>query len=188
MPRVNWGVSASDVDNFDRDNQFAPYDGPIPVNGVYAWRVKVLKSAAAVGNKLPQLRVGLQLIPRKSRKEEHKYKGYFLMAFLPISERTNFRYVPFLDAIGVTGKEFERGTITDEEGNVKKIGRWRNTGEVMIKAEIKDGVDADNNPRKDIGWMGAIGEEDPEPEEDDEDFDDDDADEMEYDDDEEEPF
>jgi hypothetical protein len=180
MPKVSWGVGAADIDNFDRESQYAPYDGPIPANGVYQFRVKVLKHAAGAKDKFPQLRVGLELVPRKNRREEKALKGYFLMAFLPISERTQFRYVPFLDAIGVSGREFERGTITDEDGNVKKIGRWRNTGEVIIKAEIKDSSDQNGNSRKDVGWMGAADDDDPEDDDDeyetDGDEDDDDGD------------
>jgi hypothetical protein len=159
MPKVTWGISPSDVDEFDRDSQYRPYMGPIPPNGVYEWQVKVLKSVAGTRDKNPQLRIGLELVPRSSRKEEKKYSRYFLMAFLPIMEKTTFRYVPFLDALGVSGKEFANGTMTDEEGNIKKIGRWRNTGDVMIAAELKDGTDEKGNSRKEIGWMGPIEEE-----------------------------
>jgi hypothetical protein len=178
MPRVAWGVSASDVDNFDRESQYAPYDGPIPTNGVYLWKIKKLQHIAPTGDKLPQLRIGLELIPRKGRREEKAYSGYFLMAFLPVSQRTQFRYVPFLDAIGVSGREFERGTVTDEEGNISKIGKWRNSGDEIIKAEIKDGEDQHGNSRKEIGWMGATTDDpDEDYDEDGEEFDDDDEDE-----------
>lgn len=183
MPKVNWGVRAADIDNFDRDSQYAPYDGPVPPNGVYQWKVKVLKSVAGTREKNPQLRVGLELVPRKADPSEKRMKGYFIMAFLPIMDKTQFRYVPFLDALGVSGREFERGTITDEEGNVKKIGRWRNGGDTLIKAELKDGTDQSGNPRKDIGWMGALTDEP----DDDEDFDEDDEqDDADYDDEDEE--
>lgn len=173
MPKVNWGISATDVDSYDRDSQYKPYDGPVPVNGVYKFKVKALKFVAGTGTKLPQMRIGLELVPRNA--SEKKYAGYYIMLFPPISERTQFRYVPFLDAIGVTGREFEQGTITDEAGNIKKIGRWRNNGDTMIKGEIRDDVDQHGAPRKDIGWMGAVGEE---PDYDDDDLEDDDADEY----------
>jgi len=173
MPKVNWGIRASDVDNFDRESQYTPYDGPIPTNGVYQFRVKRLQSIAGTREKNPQLRVGLELVPRKGRAEEKRMAGYFLMAFIPVSDKTAFRYVPFLDAIGVSGREFEVGTITDEEGNVKKIGRWRNTGNEIIKAEVKDGQDQNGNTRKEIGWIGALGDSGPD-DDDEEDADDDD--------------
>jgi len=162
MGRVNWGIKASDVDEFDRDSQYKPYDGPVPSNGVFQFQVKVLKYAAATKDKVAQLRVGLELVPRKGRKDERKYGGYFIMLFAPVTPRTGFRYVPFLDAIGVSGDEFERSTITDTEGNITKIGKWRNDGQEIILAELKDGVDQNNNPRKEIGWMGYVPEEDDE--------------------------
>ncbi len=157
MPKANWGISAGDVDGYDRSSQYAPYDGPVPVNGVYKWRVKRLLSIAPTGTRLPQLRVGLELVPRT--KEEKQYAGYYITAFLPVSERTAFRYVPFLDAIGVSGREFESGTIIDEEGNIKKIGKFRFDPEkTYIKGQLKDDTDGQGNPRKDIGWMGAPGD------------------------------
>lgn len=155
MPRVNWGVSARDIDNFDREAQYKPYDGPIPRNGVYRWKVKKLQYVAATREKNPQLRIGLELIPRKGRKEERAYKGFFVMLFPPVTDRTQFRYVPFLDAIGVSASDFEKRTLADEEGNIKSIGKWRNDGQQIIKGELKDDQDQNGNPRKDIGWMGA---------------------------------
>lgn len=153
MPKVRWGISAADVDQFDRERQYTPYAGPIPPNGVYRWKIKVLKHIAGTKEKFPQLRIGLELVPRPGR-DEKKYKGYFIMAFPPVSENTDFRYVPFLDAIGVSGREFAAQTMTDEDGNIRKIGRWRNTGDVHIAAEQKDGTDQNGNPRKEVGWMG----------------------------------
>jgi hypothetical protein len=175
MPRANWGIDASDVDDFDRSTQYKPYAGPIPSNGVYLWQINVLKFIAADNKKLPQLRVGLELVPREDRDEE-KYEGYFLMAFLQIADSTRWKYVPFLDAIGVTGKEFTGATIIDQEGNVRKIGKWRNTGEEWILAELKDGQDQNGNSRKEIGTFLPVPDDYYEDEED-EDYDDDEYDE-----------
>lgn len=151
--KVNWGVSASDVDDYDRSSQYKPYDGPIPANGVYVWKVKKLQFVAGTGSKHPQLRIGMELHPRN--KAESKYETYYIMSFIPVMPKTQFRYVPFLDALGVTGREFETGTLADEEGNIRKIGKWRNTGDVLIKGELKDDVGMEGEPRKIIGWMGA---------------------------------
>lgn len=172
MPRVNWGIKARDVDDFDRERQYKPYDGPIPVNGVYQFQVKVLKFVAGSREKHPQLRIGLELVPRPGRKDERRYGGYFLMEFAPVTEKTAFRYVPFLDAIGVTGRDFETRTLADEEGNIRKIGSWTNTGKHMILAEIRDDRDAEGNPRKAVGWMGAVADEDETNEYDEEELDD----------------
>lgn len=156
MPRVRWGINASDVDDFDRDSQYTPYAGPIPPNGVYVWQVKVLKHVAGTRDKFPQLRIGLELSPRSGRKGESQFKGYFVMNYCPISDRTAWRYVSFLDAIGVSGRDFTDRTVTDEDGNIKRIGKWRNTGKVLIAAELKDDTDEKGNSRKAVGWMGAV--------------------------------
>lgn len=183
MPRVNWGVSAKDVDSYDRESAYKPYDGPLPPNGVYQWKVKSLKHVAGTREKNPQLRIGLELIPRTGRKDEKRYAGYFVTEFPPITDKTAFRYVPFLDAIGVTGREFEGSTITDEEGNIKKIGKWRNTGETLILGQLKDntGDYADKYPKQ-IGWMGELSDtyeedEDDELDDDDDGYEDDEDDE-----------
>ena len=159
MPLVNWGINSEVVDDWDRESQFQPYKGPVPPNGVYQWCVKILKFAAGTRDKLPQLRIGLSLVPRGA--DEKKYKDYFIMMFPPIADNTEFRYVPFLDAIGVSGKEFTRGTRTDEEGNIRKIGRWVNDGKTLILAQLQDGVDQNNNPRKEITWVGAVDADEP---------------------------
>lgn len=136
MPRVSWDIDASDVDEYDRSSQFKPYDGPEPKEGIYLFAVKVLKQIPKTGKKNAQLRVGLELVPRAGR-DEREYADYFRMAFLPITPNTAFRYVPFLDAIGVSGTDFTRRTLVDEEGNVKKIGKYVQDGQTMILARLK---------------------------------------------------
>lgn len=184
MPRVNWGVSARDVDSFDREAQYKPYAGPIPPNGVYKFKVKKMQHVAGTREKLTQLRIGLELVPRN--RDEKKFKGYFIMDFAPVSEKTLFRYVPYLDALGITAREFERGTVTDAEGNIVKIGKWRNDGETEILGQLQDDADQNGQPRKKIGWVGSLEDDAPDDEdEDDEDFDDDDeAEDDDYEDDE----
>lgn len=167
MPRANWGIDASDVDDFDRDSVYKPYTGPVPPDAVYLFLIKKLQFVAADRKKLPQLRVGLELVPREDADEE-RYDGYFIMDFLHISDKTKFRYVPFLDAIGVSGKEFTTRTVTKEGGEIVKIGAWRNTGEEYIYAQLTTGTDQDGNSKKEIRTYVAYEEE----AEDDEDYDD----------------
>lgn len=158
MPRARWGISAGDIDEFDRDSQFKLYKGPIPPNAVYLWKIKVLKFVSGTREKHPQLRIGLELVPRSGH-DEKRFAGYFIMSFRAITPKSNMFYVPFLDAIGVSGTDFAENTITDEEGNVKKIGRWRNTGEQLIYAQLKDGQDADGNKRQEVGLFEAYDDE-----------------------------
>lgn len=176
MPKVNWGVKSADVDDFDRDSQYVPYSGPIPPDGMYLWCIKVLQSVAGTRDKHPQLRVGLEFVPREGYDGEERFvdsrgQGYWIMAFLTITDKTSWRYVPFLDAIGVNGAEFTRGTLTDEEGNVKKIGRWKHTGEELIMAQLKMGTDQNGDPKKEIGVFAPAPDDVYEDSEDEEEYD-----------------
>jgi hypothetical protein len=153
MPKVDWGIDAAQVDEFDREKQFKPYTGPVPpVNTVYRWRIKVLKYIAATGKKHPQMRIGLELVERQE--SERRYRGFFLMDFPPITDSTKFRYVPFLDAIGVNGRDFAGRTIIDTDGNIKKIGAWRNDGEQTILAMFKMGADQNGDEKLEFNWYG----------------------------------
>lgn len=154
MPRVNWGVGKDTVDDYDRESGFKPYTGKIPPNAVYQWRIKVLKYAAGTKTKNPSLRAGLELVPRNA--EEKQFAGYFLTKWMAIAETNSFQWVPFLDSIGVTGREFTAGTVVDDDGNVRKIGNWRMDGKTEILGQLKDGNDEKGNSRKEIGWVGAL--------------------------------
>lgn len=154
MPKANWGVKSAAIDDFDRDSQYKPYTGPIPpaAGAIYQFRIKVAKFIAGTREKNPQLRLGLELIPREGYDEE-QYEGYWIMAFIPVTDKTEFRYVPFLDAIGVSGRDFTQRTMTDEEGNIKRIGQWRNDGEQLVLAQINDKVDQNGNPGREVGLI-----------------------------------
>lgn len=167
MPVARWGIDASDVDDFDRSSQFTPYRGPQPPTGrVFDFAIKNLKYVAATKESVPQLRVGLELDPHPRRKDEAKYGGYFIMAFLDISDSMKWKYVPFLDAIGVSGSDFAKRTIIDEDGNIKKIGKWKNSGEELISVQLKENTYKGKTTIQ-TGWMGPCLDDDEESEEDD---------------------
>lgn len=155
MPRADWGVTPRDVRNFDRAKQFKPYRGPIPQSGaVYQWLIKQLKFVPATSEKLPQLRIGLELVPRN--KDEKKFSGFFVMSFRSVANNTQFAYVPFLDSIGVSETDFTDRTVIGEEGNIMRIGKWRNDGKQMIMGQLKDSDDGKGGSRKDVGWVGEL--------------------------------
>lgn len=163
MPTVDWGLSRGVIDDYDRESGYKPYTGkPVP-NGVYQWQIIKLVSVAGTNQKNPQLRATLKLTPRD--KSEKRYGGYTITKFMVIADTTNFQFVPFLDAIGVTEADFRRRTVPDASGNVKKIGPWKNDGKTFVLAQLQDnrGEQADKYP-KEIGWIGAL-EEEPEDEE-----------------------
>lgn len=166
MPTVDWGLSKGVIDNYDRDSGYKPYTGKLPDNAVYQWQINKVVYVAGTKKKNPQLRLSLTLVPRD--KAEKKFKGYHQTKFMIVADTTPFQYVPFLDAVGVSEADFKRRTKTDEEGNVKSIGPWRNDGKTLILGQLQDnrGENAAKYP-KEIGWVGALDEE-PEDEEDDE--------------------
>jgi hypothetical protein len=153
MPKVNWGIGRDVIDDYDRDSSYKPYTGKLPPNAVYRFKLKTVKFAAGTREKNPRLSIGLELIPRDA--EERQYRGYFIMKYMAISANNAWTYVPFLDAIGVSSAEFIKGTICDEEGNVRKIGNWRMDGKTEILGQLADGADEKGNSRKEIKWVGA---------------------------------
>lgn len=157
MPKMDWGLSQGVVENFDRGKVFAPYKGQTPPTGaVYAWALKSLKLVSGTKDKLPQLRAGLEIYPRSA--EERRYKGFYRSTFSPVADHTAFRYVPFLDALGITEREFRRGTIHDSEGNIKSIGRWKfEPGKTILLAQLIDEIDQNNKSRASIRdtWFEA---------------------------------
>lgn len=146
MPKARWDIEPDDIDGFDRSSQFTPYRGPQPPRGVYSFLIKKAVFIAPTRDKLPSLRLGLELIARDGT-DDRKYSGFYFTAFLPISNKTAFRYVPFLDAIGVSSNDFINKTITDAEGNITRIGRWRCDGETIIDVNIMLEEDNKGNPQ-----------------------------------------
>ena len=151
MPPVNWGIDPDSVDDYDQNDRYTPYMGPTDIAaGMYVWRIALMKRTARTREKMPQLRVGLELVPRKGNNYEQRYAKYFAMDFIPVSDKTSFRYAPLLAVLGVSGMDFTKRTRCDEEGNVLSIGKWKNNGKTLIAAQLIDGKDLEGNPRKEI--------------------------------------
>lgn len=168
MPRVKWSIGRDTIDDFDRSKQFKPYMGPTPpVGSVFQFKLKVFRYFEATRDKYEQLFIGLELVPRRGRKDEAQYAGYFIPVYRSLADTNQFTYVPFFDAIGVRGRDLAR-TLSDEEGNIRRIGAWRNTGDVMLLAQIGTRTDQQGNTRPDISWFGSIDEDVSEPADDEE--------------------
>ncbi len=158
MPKVRWNFDLKGmVNSFDRDSQFTPYTGERPPSyQVFAWRIKNFTYVSGTREKSPQFRAGLELVPRSGR-DEDRYRGYYLTAYLNISQnpKAAFFWVPFFDAIGVTGDDIQQATNVTAEGNVLSIGQWKHTGKHLILGQLKDSTDQNGAYRQEIGWFGA---------------------------------
>jgi hypothetical protein len=160
MPVMNWGIDAGTVENFDRSTVFVPYAGVTPPTGVvYVWKLKSLKLVHAANGGYPQLRAGLELIPRTA--EEKRYAGFYRATYSPVSAKTAFRFVPLLDALGVTEREFLKGVKYKEDGSITSMGRWKWSTDIVLQAQLKADEDQKGNPRVVIndGWFGIPDEE-----------------------------
>ena len=169
MGKVTWGgdLDANKIDKADR-SQFKPYAGPAVPDGLYAWRIKVLKRGKS-SNKNDQLIVGLELVPRSSRPEEKVYAGYFVTDYITLTEAAAWRVAGFTDAIGVTGVDLMQKTKDtgekDSKGSIEivSIGGWKHTKKALILAQIAKGEDNKGKARTDVKgyWAPEALTEDP---------------------------
>jgi hypothetical protein len=159
MGKVKWGagVTGRGIDEVDTSGNFTPYAGPVPPAGVYQFHIKVLRRKLS-SNKNPQLVIGLELVPRKGMPEQNKYKGYFMMDYIPVMDSTQFRVRGFTDGIGVKGRDFAERTVDDgsEKENILKIGNWVQNGKQFLLVSIGQGSDQQGNPRMEVkGYVPA---------------------------------
>lgn len=157
MPKANWGVSARRIDSYDRNTLYQPYSGKLPPAGVYRFKMISLRYAAGTEDRNPQLRVRLSLVPRSGRGEK-AYAGYTVTAMCPITDNALFRIVPFLDVIGVSGSDFVNSTVYKSNGEVVRIGKWRNPGDLELLAQLKTS-DSEEYPRE-VGTFLPLSEDD----------------------------
>jgi hypothetical protein len=179
MPKADWGLSAGVVSDFDHEASYKPYQGPLPPNAVYKWKVINAFYAAPTGDKLPQLRLLLGLTPRD--KSENRYSGFTCMAMTPIGDNTAFRFAPFLAAIGVSENDFYNRTDVDNEGKIRKIGKWLNNGKTFVAGQLEDNDFEGSKYPKTIGWVGELEEYEPEEDEEEEEYEDEEEEEYEED-------
>lgn len=149
MPKVKWssGISAADIDGAEDSAQFAPYDGPIPPNGVYGFKIKSMQ-LGKTSNGNPQLILGLELTDR-GRPEHKRFNGFYLRDFIVVLPQTAFRIKPLLKALGVSAEDFTDRLVRDEENNVTTIGKVKPVGQtVVVNLRANKGQKADQYPRE----------------------------------------
>ncbi len=93
MPTVQWGISRGTLTNYERSS-FKPYDGELPPNRIFRWKIRKMVYKAATAESPAQLQMGLELIPRKGRNDE-RYAGYYLTVFQRITDQASTTGVRF---------------------------------------------------------------------------------------------
>lgn len=151
MPKFNFGLDVTDVDAAEG---FGDYEGPLPPNGAYDGRLKVVKIAKIKSEKNAgklRLQIGVEIT-------HPDFKGYFAWGGVNLTDQGAPFVNQFLRAI-TDGSDSEfnairkafsssAGVVVDEKKeNVLKIGKWKidsPQGELPIKVQLKqrtwDGV------------------------------------------------
>ena len=160
--KVKWGGDdlESALNDYE-DDGWEPYDGPRPANGMYTWEITEVRSGVST-NEFPQLRVFLRLDPG-SRRDHKQYDGFTMSTKIIVKHdgSTDFRVMPFLNAIGVSVRDFLHNTeagppLEDldyngkEEFLVKSIGRVRFDGKNPVKVRGYIKPQKDNSDYYDI--------------------------------------
>lgn len=166
--KVKWGGSdlQERLENFD-DTRYEPYDGPRPTSGLYGWTIKRIKRDTSSGN-FPCLYVHLDLHTR-GRADHRKYEGFFMRDQVIVKDdgTTDFRVRPFLDAIGVTVRDFMNNTDVGDDGFITRIGKTKvGDGKLKVLGNIKPSkrnqeyFDIDYYPWKDAQATDTTGDSD----------------------------
>jgi hypothetical protein len=150
MPTVQWGISRGTLTNYERSS-FKPYDGELPPNRIFRWKIRKMVYKAATAESPAQLQMGLELIPRKGRNDE-RYAGYYLTVFQRITDSSVYYWGPILDALHVSEAAFQAAKI-DNEGNIRSMGKWRNDGNQFIMGRLADD-NYNGKIGKKIDWWG----------------------------------
>jgi hypothetical protein len=146
LPKATWGtgndaLTAGDIDNAERSQQYAPYDGPIPPSGLYRFVIKFIKKGESQSGN-PKAQILLEL--DGSWKPKHKqYDGCPLWDNMPVMKSTGWRVAAFCDAIGATSKDFLSGMIVDEDKKVTKIGKVGDPTGLLVYVNAKHEQAAD---------------------------------------------
>lgn len=147
MPKVTWSVKGAEVDNMEQDEEFAPYEGPIPSRGVFRLKIQSVEYFKfSTGSK------GLKVFARidENRKDKKQYNGCPVWENVVVGESSAFKIRQWLDALGATGKDWD-ATVIDSENMVTKMGRIDFTKDVFVRATIKRGKGNDDTERAEIG-------------------------------------
>lgn len=136
MPRVKWGIDASEPEDLEA---FDVYDGPVPPRGVYAGVVTRLQIKENKNG--DDMLNGLWVI-KTTDPDKKRYNGCAIWFNQNVTEQGSPYVKQFLKSMGLTWDQFIKQTVTDSNdrpANVKSIGRTKfNDGnEVPCRALVR---------------------------------------------------
>jgi hypothetical protein len=135
VPKLKWG---SDLTSTDVEEASDGYKGKVPPPGLYRFKLRMAQSTKS-SNDNPM--VVLLLILDGSWKKEHKqYEGAPLWDRITVIKTTAGRVKAFCDALNVTYDDFLAKTMSDEEGNITKVGKLKIKDEDLL-LYIKTGTE-----------------------------------------------
>lgn len=122
MPRkIKWSVTATDVDQA-ADNEFVPYDGPLPRKGVYVGTVRICRVAeSSAGNSM--IKIMAVVDGKASGPDKRQYDGAPLWGQAVDTPQTAFQIKSLMAAFGLRGRDFA-SAVADEDDNIVKFGRF----------------------------------------------------------------
>jgi len=155
MPKVKWGsdIAVDDIDSWE-DESGGSYAGQKPSSGIFKFKItKLVKGESKAGN--PKLTAYMTLVPRTAA--DKKYDGCPLTDFMPIMKSTVWRFRPFLDCLGVTGKQLLSQTNANGEGEVISIAGVKPAGkELLVQVKLDENEEYLNIKR----YMKPVDEDD----------------------------
>lgn len=150
MPKVmKWSTSADEIDEVETKDQqeFEPYDGPLPPNGmILRFDVKrITADTFQSGNS------GLVVLLEVNDPAKSKYNGLAVWDRITDSEAAAWKIRQFLDGIGGVGSDWAKTAIEEIDGktHVVKFGKIRVEG-LAVRVQTKRGS-YQGEPKTEVG-------------------------------------
>lgn len=147
MPKVLWGddISASAIDEAPEAQGVSMYEGPLPPNGLYTFRLqKITAGKSSNDNPMVAIRWAIEASGDKAQ-----YNGAPWWDNLVVLKQNLWKVKAFCRAAGITAADFMK-PVTDDEDNVLKFGNKKTEG-MTIRARVIQKPDRDGNMKLDFG-------------------------------------
>ena len=161
MPKAKWGagdnpLTAGDIDNAEVPESRARYSGELPPSGTYRFTIQSLKQGVSdAGND----KVTLIALLDGTWKSNHKqYDGAPVFHHLALTTANAPQVRNFLDSIGATSADLLNGSVVDEAGYIKKLGRVVDPAGIQVYITVQHSKVTAQYPNKrlEVAYAGYI--------------------------------